>query len=219
MQVTLLLLLIALRPKTFDYDAAQFPSMHLQSGNHYGLLAQDVEQLLPNLINNLIEPDVRDTIGRIIHPAVDFKAVNYIELIPIMLKGMQEQNALISSQQTTIDSLIQSIQNGGSPRIINPKDLHQKIELSDKQGIIINQNDPNPWKESTTITYMIPSSVREAKIMFTDNKGTVLRTAKIESRGEGSLEVYASELSSGIYTYTLVCDGKVVESKKMMKTN
>ncbi|MES2592930.1 MAG: hypothetical protein V4608_13695 [Bacteroidota bacterium] len=29
--------------------------------------------------------------------------------------------------------------------------------------------------------------------------------------------VFASDLSSGIYTYTLVVDGKVVEAKKMIK--
>ena len=61
------------------------------------------------------------------------------------------------------------------------------------EGIILDQNDPNPWSESTIINFSIPTSVRDAKIMFTDNKGTVLRSAKIESRGEGSLEVYASE--------------------------
>ena len=39
----------------------------------------------------------------------------------------------------------------------------------------------------------------------------------IESRGEGSLVVFASDLSSGLYTYTLVCDGKVIDTKKMVK--
>ena len=83
----------------------------------------------------------------------------------------------------------------------------------------LNLNDPNPFSESTSISYFIPETVKDAKIMFSDNKGTVLRTAKIETTGDGVLEVYASELSSGIYTYTLICDGKVIESKKMMKTN
>jgi hypothetical protein len=29
--------------------------------------------------------------------------------------------------------------------------------------------------------------------------------------------VFANDLSSGIYTYTLVADGKIVATKKMMK--
>jgi len=31
------------------------------------------------------------------------------------------------------------------------------------------------------------------------------------------LNVFASDLSNGIYTYTLVADGKIFETKKMLK--
>jgi len=196
--------------KTYDYDTTGHTTMNLPVGNHIGLIAQEVEIFLPNLVKSANVPAVVDSLGNKIYSEINFKAVNYIEFIPILIGAYKEQ-------QAQIDSLL-NILGGGIPRPnnnINPNS--QRIELSDNQGIIINQNDPNPWSESTTITYSIPTSVKDARIMFTDNRGTVLRSAKIESRGEGSLDVYASELSIGIYTYTLICDGEVIESKKMMK--
>ncbi|MBD3385661.1 hypothetical protein GF407_12145 [candidate division KSB1 bacterium] len=43
---------------------------------HYGLIAQDVEKIFPRLVST-------DDKG--------FKYVNYIELIPVLLKAVQEQ--------------------------------------------------------------------------------------------------------------------------------
>jgi hypothetical protein len=203
-------ILNSLQPKSFEFDTLAIPQMNMSEGNHYGLIAQEVEQLLPTLVKDFIVPAKYDSTGNLVNPMEPVKSVAYTELIPFLIQGFKEQ-------QQTIDSL-RNVLGGGIPRPnnnLNPNS--QRIELSDNQGIIINQNDPNPWSESTTITYSIPTSVKDARIMFTDNRGTVLRSAKIESRGEGSLDVYASELSSGIYTYTLICDGKVIESKKMMK--
>ena len=50
-------------------------------------------------------------------------------------------------------------------------------------------------------------------------KGTILKTVDINETGEGQINVFAAGLSSGNYTYTLVADGKVIDSKKMLKTN
>jgi hypothetical protein len=52
--------------------------------------------------------------------------------------------------------------------------------------------------------------------MFYDNNGRVLKTVVINERGRGSMQVYASNLSSGIYTYSLVADGKLIDTKKMV---
>ena len=46
---------------------------------------------------------------------------------------------------------------------------------------------------------------------------TTAPTVDIKEKGQGRIVVYGSNLSSGIYTYTLLIDGKVHETKKMMK--
>lgn len=55
-------------------------------------------------------------------------------------------------------------------------------------------------------------------MLFTDQNGRVIKRAEIMERGNGSITVYAYNLSEGIYTYTLIADGKVVESKSMVCT-
>lgn|GEM_PF-4625964 len=39
----------------------------------------------------------------------------------------------------------------------------------------------------------------------------------IVSSAPGKLNVFADDLSAGTYTYTLVVDGQIITSKKMMK--
>jgi hypothetical protein len=94
------------------------------------------------------------------------------------------------------------------------------VALENTQAIVLNQNEPNPFAENTTITWNIPSTENKelnAMLLFYDNTGSVLKTVKINQPGSGSLLVYGSKLSSGIYTYSLVVDTKTVETKRMMK--
>jgi trimeric autotransporter adhesin len=90
------------------------------------------------------------------------------------------------------------------------------VELENIQSIVLDQNVPNPFAESTVIGYFIPENIKMAQIIFTENNGRVLRTVDINASGNGMIKVYASNLSSGIYTYSLLVDGKLVESKKMI---
>ena len=45
----------------------------------------------------------------------------------------------------------------------------------------------------------------------------ILKIVDINEKGSGQLNVYAADLSSGNYTYSLIADGKLVETKKMIK--
>ena len=47
--------------------------------------------------------------GPIAEP-MDVKAVNYTELIPLMIKGMQEQDKIIKEQSAKIDALTQFVE-------------------------------------------------------------------------------------------------------------
>ncbi len=91
------------------------------------------------------------------------------------------------------------------------------VELSDKNNIVLNQNVPNPFAERTVISYSVPESVQKAQIHFYNGMGQLINTVEITERGKGEINVYANDLSSGIYTYSLVADGKIVATKRMMK--
>jgi hypothetical protein len=57
----------------------------------------------------------------------------------------------------------------------------------------------------------------EAKLMFYDFNGRIIKELVIEERGESKLTVYGTNLKTGVYTYSLIADGELIATKKMMK--
>ena len=90
-----------------------------------------------------------------------------------------------------------------------------RVDLSSTQSIVLDQNAPNPFKERTTIGYAVPDHVEDAQIFIFDLSGQIMKKVKLQP-GEGILEVFASNLSSGMYSYSLVIDGEVVDTKQMV---
>jgi len=99
----------------------------------------------------------------------------------------------------------------------NSKAQQIDVDLKDIQNVVLNQNVPNPFAEKTTITYSIPDEVKKAQMLFYNAKGQLINSVDISTRGRGQINVFGEDLSSGIYSYTLVTDGGVVLTKKMVK--
>jgi hypothetical protein len=230
-----------LQPRTYTYKIADYPYIHFDQGKQYGFVAQEISSIVPELVSSSVFRAEYDSDQHMIHDTVGYKSVNYIGLIPIMVQAMKETNhktdSLTHSFNTKIDSLKQIINNyenrfnnleqminacclsHTNKTMQNPSDGHTtEIELENIQAIVLDQNVPNPFAESTVINYFIPENINFAQMIFTDNYGRIMKTVDITVSGNGTIKVYASNLSSGIYTYSLVVDGKVVETKKMMRT-
>jgi hypothetical protein len=90
----------------------------------------------------------------------------------------------------------------------------QDVVLSDDQ-VSLEQNSPNPFTEQTLISYFIPEGVSSAEIQFYNGNGTLIKTVKVEN-GEGVLTVNAANLRSGTYTYSIIADGRILDTKKMV---
>ncbi len=206
-----------LKPKTYSYKTKEYPSMVLPESKQYGLISEEVEQVLPTLVKNSKTIPQTDSLGKITAPSVDFKALNYTGLVPILIaatKQLDSTNKALAAQLAEVKLTLQQLQNCCSQSRLDNGVPSQSVVLS-SDAIILDQNSPNPFAEQTTITYTIPESVGHAQIIFYDNGGHVIKTVEITTRGAGSLLVYASNLSSGIYTYSLIADGKLIDSKKM----
>jgi hypothetical protein len=102
-------LLMQLNPKIYSYRQAEFPSMALPSGKQYGLLAQEVESVLPELVKENRLPAKFGEDGQMLSPAVDFKSLDYEELIPILVRAIQEQQAQIERQDERIRQLSEAL--------------------------------------------------------------------------------------------------------------
>ncbi len=206
-----------LQPKAYEYrqDGA-YQLMNLPKGKHYGLIAQDVEKVLPNLVEEA-EFNTARTPQSGEAPAqqrkeeiISFKALNYTELIPIMVKAMQEQQQLIEKQQLEIDLQMQRIEK--LEQLVNKLSGTQGFNafLSSAQ---LGEVSPNPVKSSASIQYAIPEGSSRAQLLITDALGRSIRQISLSTSGVINFDV--SSLASGVYNYSLIVDNKTIATKKM----
>ena len=88
-----------LQPKQYVYRTNEFKNTYLPEGKHYGFLAQDIEQLLPELVNlHSLQTDETGV-------SVSYKGLDYSSFVPLVVKAMQEQQTIIDMQETEIEGL------------------------------------------------------------------------------------------------------------------
>ncbi len=95
-----------------------------------------------------------------------------------------------------------------------PQDPGEKIELL--------QNKPNPFDESTIISFLVnePVSVQHAKIRITDSRGVMIKEIPVAMK-EGINEVLFNHgyNMTGTYLYSLWINEKLIATKKMVFAN
>lgn len=96
----------------------------------------------------------------------------------------------------------------------------QEVELAEK-GLMLLQNHPNPFDEATTIGVLVNRSLdyRTAYIAFQDLQGKELTRLPITLHQGMNDVVYGyqhHDYVPGIYLYSLVVDGQVVDTKRMV---
>ncbi|HMR29292.1 MAG TPA: tail fiber domain-containing protein, partial [Flavobacteriales bacterium] len=93
------------QPRTFEYLTNQFRMFELPTGVQPGVVAQELQQVLPQLVTDVTFPEQRDSLGNVITAAFDYKAVNYVGFIPYLISAVQELAGITEAQQTTINTL------------------------------------------------------------------------------------------------------------------
>jgi hypothetical protein len=96
--------LLQLNPSTYHFRRDEFRRLNLDDGLRYGLIAQEVEKIFPELVTKRTMSAHRDESGRVVERKLSFKALDYTSLIPVLVKGMQEHQAAILSQQTLLEA-------------------------------------------------------------------------------------------------------------------
>ena len=79
-------------------------------------------------------------------------------------------------------------------------------------------NVPNPFKQETHIRYALTEDVRESQLCIYDLSGRQLSCHRLNDRGESEFVLRAAALNPGIYLYSLIADGQVVDTHRMVVT-
>jgi hypothetical protein len=97
-----------LNPAVYTYKTNEYTQLHLPQGLQYGLIADELQQVIPGAVQKAVQPaeyENNDQLGKKISDSVSFNAVNYTAIIPVLVAGMQEQNQLIEKLQREIEVL------------------------------------------------------------------------------------------------------------------
>ncbi len=182
---------------TYNFRTEEFKERGFDNKTHIGLIAQELQEAFPELVS--VDKD-------------GYYAVDYQGMVPVLVEAIKDQQKQIDELKEMIKSNANNSSTGDSKAINS-----SAITLSDKNTIVLNQNIPNPFAESTIITYNIPNDFTKAQLIFTTTEGKIITAFDITAKGPGKLNVFANDLSSGMYSYYLVVDGKTIDTKKMVK--
>jgi len=166
----------------------------------YGYLAQELKEVFPDLVT-------QDADG--------YYGVNYIGLIPVIVEAIKDQKSVIEKQQRQIEEL-QAAVFSGSFRSGSQTGEHTGIANVNTETAVLYQNAPNPFTELTVIRYSLPESAKNAEIYIFNMQGSVIK--KILATRSGMVEIKGSDLQAGMYLYSLIVDGREVDTKRMILT-
>jgi hypothetical protein len=207
-----------MRGVSYEWSNTGQNNMNLDSLQHIGFIAQEIAAIEPLLT---FTDD-----SSLVH-------VNYDRVAPLLVESVKElddkilaKDSIINHLQNEINTIKECLRTanicygeGNKTSNLEPNNTTnaKSIELVNTNSIILQQNLPNPFSESTLINYNIPAEVSEAKLLFYDLNGHIIKELIIEERGESKLTVYGTNLKTGIYTYSLIADGELIATKKMVK--
>jgi hypothetical protein len=165
--------------------------------NQFGFIAQQIDSVVPEVV-------VYDSIHK-------NYGVSYENLIPVIVEAIKEQ-------QLQIDSLKQLVNKKNPGTLKNAKEIYSVEEAGSEKTSSLEQNSPNPFNQNTTIAYYLPETIKNAAIYIYNMQGNQIKVIPVNANGNGSITIYGSELRPGMYLYSLIADGKEVDTKRMILT-
>ena len=178
------------KEKNYQSEYLKLKEQHIKkeaNKKRLGFIAQDVQKIFPDLVE-------QDSAG--------FLSIDYIGLIPVLVESIKE-----------LEERVEALENNCCNENLKFGIIDQNHEIKEAK---LYQNAPNPFNNQTLIQFEVPISVNKAQLHLCNMTGTLLRTINIDQRELGSVSISANEFIAGMYLYSLVCDGKIVDTKQMM---
>ncbi len=91
--------IMQLNPVDYEYRSEEFEELDFAKGKRHGFIAQEIQTVFPELVQD--GQSVESTTGE----QFNGKSVNYMELIPVLTKAIQEQQVIIEEQAKLIEEI------------------------------------------------------------------------------------------------------------------
>ena len=173
------------------YEYLKKDDMKMTERRHFGIDAEELQKTYPDLV---------------LEGQDGYLAVNYVELVPVLIKAIQELKQQVDELQGTEAA----------------KKAPAKTSTTDDRNTtakknILYQNTPNPAKEQTIIRYRLADNAKDAAICIFDMQGKMLKKLPVSSDND-SVTINGYELGQGMFLYSLVVNGQEIDTKKMIIT-
>jgi hypothetical protein len=141
----------------------------------------------------------------------DNYSIAYAQFVVPLVKGMQEQQKMIEDQKQAIALLQQQVND-----LLEKQKSTTGLDQTSTTDASMEQNVPNPFSHETIIKFNLPQQVSNAAMNVYDLSGKQLRSLPVNQRGAASITITADRLAAGMYIYSIVADGKILNSKRMV---
>jgi len=187
----------AVESRKLEAVAAEFEEMedmevpqNRLSTIQYGLAADQLKDVYPELV-------YEDDNGNI--------SINYIEMVPLLVQALNETTARLAELEAEKANVAEA-----------PQRTATAINTVDGAVLSLSQNRPNPFSTSTSIEVSVPESIDTASIFIFDMSGKQIKRIDITERGTSRISVTSEGLTEGMYLYSLIANGKLLGTKKMI---
>ncbi len=188
--------IMKIKPKTFSYK--KIDNLNLPFGNQAGFIAQDIKELLPDLVNELglRLPNVGDSVKTEIEK---YMHLDYIGLIPYIVKSIQDQQLIIEKQNDLIKTILlkDSITSGTS---LTSAKVPHIIKLY-----------PNPAQTQLDIECF--TNNQTGTIYIYDKDGKIHKSFVIEGN---SATISLESFENGVYIVALFINGTAFDTKRFV---
>ncbi len=154
------------------------------------MIAQELQEVYPDLVYE---------------GADGYLSVNYIEIIPFLIKAIQD----LTSKVDELEAKTKTNTDREDEKAKTKKTILDAI---------LYQNNPNPFTDNTIVKCFIPNDTKSAVLYIYDMNGHQIDSMIVSGRGEVSVTIEGSSLDAGIYLYSLIIDGTVIDTKRMILT-
>lgn len=157
------------------------------SRKRIGFLAQDIEKVLPELVQT-------DENG--------VKSIDYIGFIPLIVESLKEMQQTIQAQQNEID-LLQSLL---------PEESKSLLRSTSTDNIVI-EGAKLYNRAGSSVSYTLPSTFANAYLQVFDIAGRILKKITLTTAND-TVEINPTEIGLGTFIYVLYVDGQKADTLK-----
>lgn len=224
---------LGLNPVSFSYNGKGGTVL---GSKHIGLIAQEMQEVVPSMVMEFEHQEYKEgSLGdelKARSSSESFLEIKDSEIKYLLINAIKEQQKIIEDKEAQllaledkviemeekINKILNSVENNQGLGV-NIDPVRSQVEIKGNDLASLSQNRPNPFNEATVINYDIPVSAKTAELNFYNPTGQLLKTVSIDHTGKGELTFRASEVPSGMYSYTLVVDGRQIDTKRMVFNN